>query len=270
METRDNRFTGIVRLYGAAGLARLRRAQVCVVGIGGVGSWAAEALARSGVGALSLVDLDEVCLTNLNRQIHALDRTVGRPKVDVMAERIQAINPKCQVTRVQEFFTELNGERLLDELVGRATAAAGGTPPQPWIVDAIDSVADKTLLIAWCRRKGLPLVVCGAAGGRREATKVELADLADASHDRLLTAVRRRLREEHGFPTAGHRMEVACVYSPETPMRPPSDCSGNPLGAADVPQRLNCDWGYGSATFVTGTVGFAAAGCVVNRIAAGS
>ena len=269
MEMYDNRFVGLVRLYGAQGLMRLRRARVCVVGIGGVGSWAVEALARSGVQALTLVDLDEVCLTNINRQIHALDRTVGRAKVDVMAERVRAINPACQVTAVPEFFTEVNAERLLDDLVGRATEGPGGPPPRPWIIDAIDSVTDKTLLIALCRRKGLPLVVSGAAGGRREATKVQMADLADASHDRLLTAVRRRLRGEHGFPAAGHRMGVPCVYSPETPVRPPGECSGNPLDAADVPQRLNCDWGYGSATFVTGTVGFAAAGCVVNRIVAG-
>jgi tRNA threonylcarbamoyladenosine dehydratase len=269
MATHDNRFTGIARLYGETGLARLRQARVCVVGIGGVGSWAVEALARSGIGALTLVDLDDVCVTNINRQIHALDATIGRAKVNVMAERVRAIAPECQVTPVVEFFTERNGNRLLDEWLGRTPVEAGAAARLPWVIDAIDSVSDKTLLIAWCRQRGLPLIVCGAAGGRREATVVHLADLADAAHDRLLTAVRRRLRKEHGFPAAGRRMNVPCVSSPEAPIQPPGDCNVDQRAAEEMPRRLNCDWGYGSATFVTGTVGFAAAGWVVNRIVAG-
>lgn len=262
-ETETSRFSGIARLYGAEGLARLRQASVCVVGIGGVGSWAVEALARSGVGALMLVDLDEVCVTNINRQIHALESTVGRAKVVVMAERIPAINPACQVTAVQEFFTEDNAERMLEGF------ATGRVASELHVVDAIDSVAHKALLIALCRRRGIPLVVCGGAGGKRDATAVRLADLADASHDRLLAAVRRRLRAEHGFPVGGQPMGVPAVYSPETPVQPekPSEeCAMSELESSALPAKLNCDWGYGSAAFVTGTFGFAAAAQVVRHI----
>lgn len=261
-EAESGRFAGVARLYGAEGLARLRRAHVAIVGIGGVGSWAVEALARSGIGALTLVDLDEVCVTNINRQIHALDDTVGRAKVAVMAERVRSINPDCRVTAVQEFFTEANGESLLEAFAG------GGGGGALHIIDAIDSVTHKTLLIALCRQREIPLVVCGGAGGRRDATAVRMADLADASHDRLLTAVRRRLRAEHGFPSAGHRMGVACVYSPELsvlPEKPATDCAAANSGQ---PARMNCDWGYGSAVFVTGAFGFAAAAQVTRQIAA--
>ncbi len=261
-EAESGRFAGVARLYGAEGLARLRRAHVAIVGIGGVGSWAVEALARSGIGALTLVDLDEVCVTNINRQIHALDDTVGRAKVAVMAERVRSINPDCQVTAVQEFFTEANGESLLVSFAGGGGALH--------IIDAIDSVTHKTLLIALCRQREIPLVVCGGAGGRRDATAVRLADLADASHDRLLTAVRRRLRAEHGFPAAGQPMGVACVYSPESPVlpeRPATACDDDDPTDAGQPPRLNCDWGYGSAAFVTGAFGFAAAARVTRQIA---
>ena len=262
-EPEDGRFAGVARLCGAEGLARLRRAHVAIVGLGGVGSWAVESLARSGIGALTLVDLDEVCVTNINRQIHALEDTVGRAKVAVMAERVRSINPDCRVTAVQAFFTEANGETLLE-------AFAAGRSAGAWhVVDAIDSVTHKTLLIALCRQRGIPLVVCGGAGGRRDATAVRMADLADASHDRLLTAVRRRLRAEHGFPAAGHRMGVACIYSPETPVppeKPATDCVGTGAEITREPVRLNCDSGYGSAVFVTGTFGFAAAAQVTRSI----
>jgi tRNA A37 threonylcarbamoyladenosine dehydratase len=254
----ETRFGGIARLYGNDGLRRLRAAHVAVVGIGGVGSWAVEALARSGVGALTLVDLDDVCASNVNRQIHALDGTIGQPKVAVMAERVRAINPECRVTAVQEFFTEANGRRLLDEMRPGC------------LIDAIDSVANKTLLIALGREKGIPLVCCGAAGGRREATAVRVADLSQVTHDRLLAEVRKRLRKEHGFPGDGKPMGIECVFSPEPPVFPSSDgsvCSQRmPAGSGDG-TRLNCDQGLGSATIVTGTFGFAAAGQVVYRMA---
>ena len=261
-EAENGRFSGVARLYGTDSLARLRQAHVCVVGVGGVGSWTVEALARSGVGALTLVDLDEICVTNINRQIHALDATVGRAKVAVMAERVRAINPDCQLTVVQEFFTEANGARLLETF-----AADSGTGAQH-VVDAIDGVTNKALLIALCRQRKLPLVVCGGAGGRRDATAVRMADLADASNDRLLTALRRRLRAEHGFPAAGQPMGVACVYSPESPVAPDGPATDCAATALDGPApRLNCDWGYGSAVFVTGVFGFAAAAQVVRQIA---
>lgn len=251
----DERFGGITRLVSTDGLQRLRSAHVCVVGIGGVGSWTVEALARSGVGALTLVDLDEVCVTNINRQLHALDGTVGRAKVEVMAERVRLINPECRVTAVAEFFTEANSARLL-------------APDFSFVVDAIDAVANKCRLLALCRERKLPVISCGAAGGRVDATAVRVADIADVTHDRLLAEVRKRLRKEYGFPATGQQLGVAAVFSPEVPITPtPADFT-EVVGEPDSP-RLNCEWGYGSATFVTGTFGFAAAGWVVRRIAAG-
>ncbi len=251
----DERFGGIARLVGAEGLQQLRAAHVCVVGIGGVGSWTVEALARSGVGALTLVDLDEVCVTNVNRQLHALDGTIGRAKVEVMAERMRLINPECRVTAVAEFFTEANAARLL-------------SPEFSYVVDGIDAVANKCRLLALCRERKLPVISCGAAGGRLDATAVRVADLADVTHDRLLAEVRKRLRKDHGFAPTGTKLGVAAVFSPEPPVTPaPADCA-EAVGEPDSP-RLNCEWGYGSATFVTGTLGFAAAGWVVRKIAAG-
>ncbi|MFA6544820.1 MAG: tRNA threonylcarbamoyladenosine dehydratase [Limisphaerales bacterium] len=251
----DERFGGIARLVGAAGLQQLRAAHVCVVGIGGVGSWTVEALARSGIGALTLIDLDEVCVTNVNRQLHALDGTVGRAKVEVMAERVRLINPECRVTPVAEFFTEQSAQRLL-------------APRFDCVVDAIDAVANKCRLLSLCDARKLPVIACGAAGGRLDATAVRVADLADVTHDRLLAEVRKRLRKEHGFPPTGKRLGIACVFSPEAPVAPaPADCA-SAVGEPESP-RLNCEWGYGSATFVTGTFGFAAAGWVVRKIAAG-
>ncbi len=250
----DIRFGGIARLFGAAGLERLRRAHVCVVGVGGVGSWAVEALARSGVGRLTLVDLDEVCVSNVNRQLPALDGAVGRPKVEVLAERARAINPECAVRPVTEFFTASNAEPLLSE---RPDA----------VLDAIDHIANKCLLIARCRERGIPIVTCGGAGGRRDPTAVRVTDLAFTSHDRLLARVREQLRKEHGFAPAGRAFGVDAVYSTERPVFPRADgsvCAQREAGSA---LRLDCDTGYGTAAFVTGAFGFAAAGVVVKGLA---
>jgi tRNA A37 threonylcarbamoyladenosine dehydratase len=306
------RFGGMARLYGRAGLKRLRAAHVLVVGVGGVGSWTVEALARSGVGTITMVDLDEICVSNVNRQLPALDGTIGRPKVEVLAERIRAINPACRIFARQEFFTEDSAERLLgptarsqpdtapDSLPatssggesrgGEAPLPAGasqgeGVPPGPasgfaptdppvdFVVDAIDAVANKCRLIALCRARRLPVIVCGGAGGRRDPTQVRRADLALATHDRLLSEVRKRLRQEHGFPPAGKKFGVDCICSAEIPVFPQKD--GSVCPAADAPaepgesRRLNCDWGFGSATHVTGTFGFAAAAAVINALAEG-
>jgi tRNA A37 threonylcarbamoyladenosine dehydratase len=251
----ETRFGGIARLYGQSGLEKLRAAQVCVVGIGGVGAWAAEALARSGAGALTLVDLDEVCVSNINRQLHALTETVGRAKVEVMAERIRAINPDCRVTAEQKFFNEQTANELL-------------APRFDFVLDAIDSVTNKILLLAACRQKNLPVVACGGAGGRRDGTQIRTADLAKVSHDRLLAEVRKKLRKEHHFPAEGSAMGVECVYSAERPVFPQPDgsvCENR--AATEDGTRLNCDGGLGSATFVTGAFGFAAAGIIARRIA---
>jgi tRNA A37 threonylcarbamoyladenosine dehydratase len=253
----ETRFGGIARLYGKNGLQKLRAAHVCVVGIGGVGTWAAEAFARSGIGAITLVDLDEVCVTNINRQSHAFIETVGRAKVEVMAERIRAINPDCRVTAEQKFFNEQTAEELL-------------APKYNFVLDAIDDVTNKVLLLVRCRENHFPVVACGGAGGRRELTSVRVGDLSQASHDKLLAEVRRKLRQEHGFP-AGHLvMNVPCVYSVERTVYPQADGSVCEMrSAAEDGTRLNCNGGFGSATFVTGAFGFAAAGFAVRKIAEG-
>lgn len=257
MDDFETRFSGIARLYGQSGLEKLRAAHVGVVGIGGVGAWAAEALARSGVGAITLVDLDEVCVTNINRQLHALTETVGRAKVAAMAERIRAINPDCRVTAEQKFFNAQTAEELL-------------APRFDFILDAIDDVTNKVLLLVRCREKHFPVVACGGAGGRRELTSVRVGDLSQASHDKLLAEVRRRLRQEHGFPAGQSAMGVPCVYSVERTVYPQADGSVCEMrSAAEDGTRLNCNGGLGSATFVTGAFGFAAAGFVVRKIAEG-
>jgi tRNA A37 threonylcarbamoyladenosine dehydratase len=257
MDDFETRFSGIARLYGQSGLEKLRAAHVGVVGIGGVGAWAAEALARSGVGAITLVDLYEVCVTNINRQLHALTETVGRAKVAAMAERIRAINPDCRVTAEQKFFNAQTAEELL-------------APRFDFMLDAIDDVTNKVLLLVRCREKHFPVVACGGAGGRRELTSVRVGDLSQASHDKLLAEVRRRLRQEHGFPAGQSAMGVPCVYSVERTVYPQADGSVCEMrSAAEDGTRLNCNGGLGSATFVTGAFGFAAAGFVVRKIAEG-
>lgn len=260
----DFRFGGIGRLFGVEGLERLRRSHVLVVGIGGVGSWTVEALARSGIGTLSLMDLDEVCVSNINRQLPALQETLGHSKVMVMSARIQSIHPEARVVPILEFFTEESADRLLDQF-----QESGGS----YVVDAIDASANKCRLITGCRRRGLRLITCGAAGGRVDSSQVKVADLALATHDRLLSDVRRRLRREHGFPDGKEPWGIPAIYSPETPVLANAD--GTICAANEVEQqpgeavRLNCQQGYGSATFVTGAFGFMAAGRVVRDLAAG-
>jgi tRNA A37 threonylcarbamoyladenosine dehydratase len=251
----EQRFGGVARLYGAAGLERLRAAHVAVIGIGGVGSWSAEALARSGVGKLTLIDLDDLCVTNVNRQIHALTPELGRLKVEAMARRIREINPECRVHAVPEFFTSANAEHLL----GRGFTC---------VLDAIDNVANKCLLLAGCRRRNLPVVTTGGAGGRTDPTQLRVADLAHVTHDPLIRQARRQLRREFGFPADPQAdFGVPCVYSPEPVRYPWSDgtvCAGKEPGSD--PARMDCNSGYGSATFVTGAFGFAAAAQVVRVI----
>jgi tRNA threonylcarbamoyladenosine dehydratase len=252
----ETRFGGIARLYGKSGLGKLRAAHVGVVGIGGVGAWSAEALARSGIGAITLVDFDEICVTNINRQLHALTETVGRSKVEVMAERIRAINPDCKIVVEQQFFNAQTAEELL-------------APKYDFILDAIDSVTNKVLLLAKCREKKISVVSCGGAGGRRDATQIRLGDLARVSHDRLLAEVRKKLRKEFFFPSDGLAMGVDCIFSAEAPVFAQPDgsvCENRSVHEDGT--RLNCNGGLGSATFVTGAFGFAAAGLVVRKIAA--
>jgi tRNA A37 threonylcarbamoyladenosine dehydratase len=254
------RFGGLARLYGAAALPRLAAARVCVVGVGGVGSWVVEGLARSAIGAITMIDLDDVCITNVNRQLPALEGQIGRPKVQVLAERVLAINPDCRVEAVADFFTEASAERLL-------------APPCDFIVDAIDRMSQKALLIAGARARSRRVLTVGAAGGRRDGTRVRVGDLGEAGGDELLRQVRRRLRREHGYPAGAERgltrMGIPAVWSDEEPVYPWTDgtCSAEPEPGGNL--RLDCASGFGSAVFVTAAFGLAAAGEIVRQIAAG-
>ena len=251
----EQRFGGIARLYGKAGLERLRAAHVCVIGVGGVGSWTVEALARSGVGAVTMIDLDDVCVTNVNRQLPALDGQIGRAKVEVLADRVGLINPGCVVTGVSDFFTPASAARLLEVRYD-------------FVIDATDKLSNKCAIITGCRERSIPVLTMGGAGGKRDGTAVRVADLAHTEQDELLRQVRRKLRRDFGFSRdVLSDFGVPCVYSPEQPVYPWSGgtCSREPEPAGSL--TLDCATGFGTATFVTGAFGFAAAGAVVERIA---
>jgi tRNA A37 threonylcarbamoyladenosine dehydratase len=264
-----DRFSGIGRLLGRDALQRFRKAHIAVVGVGGVGTWAAEALSRSGVGTITLIDLDDVCVSNVNRQLHALDGEIGRSKVTVMAERMRKIFPDGEVREVETFLTKAN----VSDLVPARGGASGAESELDVVIDAIDEVAHKCVLIDHCRRHGIPLVVAGGAGGKQDPTKVRCGDLAHATHDRLLKKVRRTLRQEFGYPedeeSRSQPLGVEAIYSAEDAVFPWADGtvrdSAEP--AVDSPVRLNCDSGFGTASFVTGTFGFAAAAAAL-RLAA--
>lgn len=236
----ERRFGGLRRLYGDAGYTRLRALRVAVVGLGGVGSWAVEALARSGVARLVLIDLDQVSESNINRQIQAVGRTVGQSKADALVERIADIHPGCEMLVVEDFVTPENWPALLPAEVDV-------------VLDACDQVRAKAALAAWSRAAKVPLVMCGAAGGKRQAQALEIDDLSAVTHDPLLASLRNRLRREHGAPRTG-RIGVRCVFSREA--------VAQPEGACDVDGSLNCH-GYGSSVTVTASFGMAAAGEVM-------
>jgi len=254
MKNYEARFGGILRLFGTDGQKRLRHAHVCIIGIGGVGSWAVEALARSGIGTLTLVDLDDVCISNVNRQLHAITGEFGKPKVEVMAARAQLINPDGVIHVRQMLFTATTAEQLL-------------APKYDCVLDAIDTKGLKALLIARCCERKLPVVTVGGAGGRRDPTAIRVADLTRASHDGLLSNVRSILRTEYGFSRdLKQSFGVPCVYSPEAQMFPTRDGNICAQREPDARLRLDCRSGYGTATFVTGVFGFAAAARVVQTI----
>ena len=239
----ERRFGGLRRLYGDASYARLRALRVAVVGLGGVGSWAAEALARSGVAALTLIDLDHVAESNVNRQVQATSTTLGMAKPRALAERIADIHPGCAVTEVEEFVDQHNWPALLPA-------------PVDVVIDACDDVRAKAALAAWALRERALLVVAGAAGGKRRAEKVDVADLAAVTHDPLLAALRQRLRKFHDAARVG-RIGITCVYSREAVETPDgADC------AIGIDGSLNCH-GYGSSVTVTATFGLVAAGAAI-------
>ena len=245
------RFGGIKRLYGEQALARFQNAHVCVVGIGGVGSWAAEALARSAIGRITLIDLDMVAESNVNRQIHALGETFGKAKTDAMAERILAINPSCVVSTIEDFVTSDNVAQMLDKGFD-------------YVIDAIDNVRTKTAMIAWCVAHDIPIITSGGAGGQIDPTRIEITDLSRTIQDPLLSKVRSRLRKEHGFPRdPKKKFGVPAVFSSE-PLRYPDGGA-----ACDEPPTLtglNCA-GYGSSVCVTAPFGLFAASEVLRQLA---
>lgn len=248
------RFGGLERLYGVAGAAAIRASHVVVVGIGGVGSWSVEALARCGVGRLTLIDLDHIAESNINRQIHALESTLGQSKVEAMRERIAGINPHCQVFIIDDFVEPANWSALVQS----AEMAQG---PIDGLIDACDQLRAKLVMSEWARsRLFSAFITVGAAGGKRHAHKVEIDDLALATHDPLLAQLRHRLRKVHGAPRDGKKMKVICVFSRESVAAPDASCDIEGDGT------LNCS-GYGSVVSVTATFGQCAAGWIVEKVA---
>jgi tRNA A37 threonylcarbamoyladenosine dehydratase len=249
------RFGGVGRLYGQKALARFARAHICVVGVGGVGSWTVEALARSAVGELTLIDLDHVSESNINRQIQAVDDSLGQAKVRALAERIARINPLCRVHEEEEFVTPQNVQRLL------------GQAQFDFVVDASDQVAAKVALVAFCKDRALPFITVGSAGGQRDATRVRIADLAHTEHEPLLARVRKRLRSTHGFSrNIKEKFGVAAVFSDEPIANPWTEVASDGSRALAAPVGLNCA-GYGSSVAVTAVFGMVAAGYVLDQLA---
>lgn len=253
MSDYDVRFAGLRRLYGDQAYALLRELHLCVVGVGGVGSWAVEALARSGVGRLTLIDYDEVCASNVNRQSHALSANFGRKKITVLAERVTGINPEIRCEPIDDFLTDRNHRALLER-------------GYDGVIDAIDSISFKAAMIYTCRRNKIPIITTGGAGGRRDPTRIRIVDLSRTCNDALAAKVRKRLRDHYGYPRNPKRyFGVECVFSDEQPVYPKADGSVCPEKPGIHGVHLDCSMGYGAATAVTATFGLVAAGRAIDK-----
>lgn len=246
----DRRFGGLERLYGLSGAERIRNAHVAVVGIGGVGSWVAEALARSGVGRITLIDFDQVGESNINRQIQAVNASVGQAKVDAMRARIQSFFPECQVTCIEAFAEPDNWPGILPAGVNA-------------VVDACDQARAKIAMAVWAKKIGVLHVMVGAAGGKRHAEKAAVADVLDVTHDPLLAKVRYQLRKEFPAMRTAKKLGISCVYSPEAVAPPDASCGVEGDGS------LNCS-GFGSVVTVTASFGMCAAGVILNKLSSSS
>ncbi len=256
-EAVQQRFAGIERLYGQGSLAVLQSRHVAIVGIGGVGSWAAEALVRSGVGTVSLFDLDDICISNTNRQIHTTTQTLGQAKVDVMAQRLLAINPELICHPVSDFITANNvAERLTQEY--------------HFVLDATDSVKNKVAMIVHCKRNKIPIYVVGSAGGQSDPTCIQYSDLTRAEQDPLLALTRKKLRQEHGYSSnLKRRFSIECVYSNEPVKFPQPDgsvCSTRPALGANDSTRLDCSGGIGASVCVTASFGLIASSRILKKL----
>ncbi|MGK0382527.1 MAG: tRNA A37 threonylcarbamoyladenosine dehydratase [Flavobacteriales bacterium] len=254
-QTTDQRFGGTQRLYGISGTDVLRKAHVCVVGIGGVGSWVAEGLARTALGHITLIDLDDICVTNTNRQIHALQETVGEAKVEAMAQRIIQINPVCRVTQIEDFVTPDNVSELLSNIYD-------------YVVDATDSIKAKAAMVAHCKRNKIPIITIGGAGGQIDPTQVAVTDLSKTIQDPLAAKLRSELRRFYNFSSnPKRRFGIDCVYSTEQLRYPQPDgsvCSKKTLTDGSV--KLDCNNGLGAAVAVTATFGFVASARVIEKL----
>ncbi|WP_439241138.1 tRNA cyclic N6-threonylcarbamoyladenosine(37) synthase TcdA [Lonepinella sp. BR2474] len=244
----EQRFGGIGRLYTPNGLARLRQSHICVIGIGGVGSWVVEALARSGIGKITMIDMDDICVTNINRQLPALTGTIGKLKTEVMAERINLINPECQVHIIDDF---LSSENLANYL----------TADYDYVIDAIDSVKTKSALIAYCKRNKIKVITIGGAGGQTDPTQIQIADLSKTIQDPLLAKVRSTLRKDYHFSQNPKRkFGVEAVFSTQPLIFPQmrENC--------EISASMNCANGFGAATMMTATFGFFAVSRVIDKL----
>jgi tRNA A37 threonylcarbamoyladenosine dehydratase len=254
----ERRFSGVRRLYGEQGLAKLQAAHACIIGIGGVGSWAVEALARSAVGHITLIDLDNIAESNVNRQLHAIDGIFGMAKVTAMAQRIKAINPACVVQEIEEFVTPENVAEMLNSGFDM-------------VLDAIDDARAKVAIAAYCKKNNIQLVTVGGAGGRLDPTKIKQGDLSQVVGDRLLAKVRNQLRRDHGFPKSltsakksAAKFGITAVYSDEQVLQPNAEIEQS-CEVETAITGLNCA-GYGSSVCVTAPFGMAAAAIVLNQL----
>lgn len=256
-QTIIDRFGGIARLYGTAALEKFTRSHVTVIGIGGVGSWAVESLARSGIGKITMVDLDELCVTNINRQLHAMDGEIGKQKTDAMAERIKLINPECEVICEQTFYNEKTADRLLAGKID-------------FVIDAIDLTMQKAHLIFECKKRNISIVCCGSAGGKMDLSTIKVADLSKVINDSLIHKVRTRLRTKFGFPKATNTFappfDVDTIYFDEPALLPENtNCDTEPSNNSSM--RLNCSSGFGSITHMTASLGLLAAQRALHHLA---
>ncbi|MFM2486246.1 tRNA cyclic N6-threonylcarbamoyladenosine(37) synthase TcdA [Celerinatantimonas yamalensis] len=251
----QQRFGGIARLYGTKALDKFANSHICVIGIGGVGSWAAEALARSGIGQITLIDLDDICVTNTNRQSHTLASTIGQAKTEVIKARIMDINPEANCHIIDDFITADNLSEYIDARFD-------------YVIDAIDSVKAKTALIAYCKRQKIKIISVGGAGGQIDPTQIQVADLAKTIQDPLASKVRSELRRSYNFSKNPKRkFGVECVFSSEQLIYP--DGNGEVCAAkqTDGSMRMDCSGGFGAATHVTASFGLIAAGQVLKKLA---
>ncbi len=250
----NERFAGIRRLYGANEAELIRQSSFCVVGIGGVGSWVVEALARSGVCAITLIDHDDIAASNTNRQLHTLSSTLERSKVDVMAERVREINPFCEVTAIDDLLVETNIEKYIHK-------------DFDYVIDAIDSIRHKAALIYYCRRNKIPVITTGGAGGITDPTRIQITDLSRTHNDPLAAKVRSRLRTSYGYSrNPKSRFGVDCVFSSEQHRYPKEDGSVCQQKPGVKGATLDCNFGYGSATFVTASFAFAAVSRAIDKL----